>query len=60
MDLAQALAGILFQGPCKLTGTMFSQTFFYSLVILGLVWTALGILALIILFVRDWKNGDLW
>ncbi len=39
---------------------MFSQTFFYSLVILGLVWTALGILALIILFVRDWKNGDLW
>lgn len=39
---------------------MFSSTFFYALVIMGLVWTALGALTLVILLVRDYKSGNLW
>ena len=39
---------------------MFSETFFYGLTILGLVWTGLGALALIVLLVVDWIKGALW
>ncbi len=39
---------------------MFSSTFLQALVYLGLVWTGLGALALIVLLVRDWKRGELW
>jgi len=39
---------------------MFSAGFLTALVLLGLVWTALGALALIVLLVRDWKRGELW
>lgn len=39
---------------------MFSSEFFYALVILGLSWTALGALALVVLLVRDWIRKELW
>lgn len=39
---------------------MFSETFFYGLILLGLVWTGLGALALIVLLARDWIKGTLW
>lgn len=39
---------------------MFSASFLQFLVLLGLIWTALGALALIILLIRDWKRGELW
>ena len=40
--------------------TLFPESFFSVLVITGLVWTALGALALIVLLIRDWKQGKLW
>lgn len=39
---------------------MFSAGFLNFLVYLGLIWTALGALTLIVLLVRDWKRGELW
>ena len=39
---------------------MFSAGFLQFLVILGLAWTALGALTLIVLLIRDWKRGELW
>jgi len=39
---------------------MFSSSFFYGLVILGLTWTALGALALIVLLLKDWIKKQLW
>lgn len=39
---------------------MFSAGFLTFLVWLGLIWTALGALALILLLIRDWKRGELW
>lgn len=39
---------------------MFSEAFFYGLVILGLIWTALGVVTLVVMLVRDWKKGELW
>ncbi len=39
---------------------MFSEAFLQFLVLLGLIWTGLGALTLIILLIRDWKRGELW
>lgn len=39
---------------------MFPAAFLQFLVILGLAWTALGALALILLLIRDWRRGELW
>jgi hypothetical protein len=39
---------------------MFSLTFLQFLIILALAWTALGVLALISMLIRDWKQGTLW
>ncbi|GAA5482156.1 hypothetical protein Hsar01_01373 [Haloferula sargassicola] len=39
---------------------MFSATFLQILVYVGLTWTGLGALALVILLIRDWKRGELW
>lgn len=39
---------------------MFSSAFLQFLVYLGLAWTGLGALALIVLLIRDWKRGELW
>ncbi len=39
---------------------MFSSAFFYFLVILGLAWTALGAVALVVMLIIDWKKGQLW
>lgn len=39
---------------------MFSSGFLQILVYVGLGWTALGALALIVLLIRDWKRGELW
>jgi len=39
---------------------MFPELFVHILVVLGLVWTAAGALLLIILLIRDYKNGKLW
>ena len=39
---------------------MFSESFLEALVLLGLVWTGLGALALIVLLLVDWKRGNLW
>jgi len=39
---------------------MFSAGFLQFLVLLGLVWTLLGALLLIVLLIRDWKRGELW
>lgn len=39
---------------------MFSSEFFYGLVILGLSWTGLGALALVVLLIRDWIRKELW
>ena len=39
---------------------MFSPTFLHFLIVIALGWTALGALALILLFVRDWVKGTLW
>lgn len=39
---------------------MFSSAFLQILVYVGLAWTGLGALALILLLIRDWKRGELW
>ena len=39
---------------------MFSETFFYGLILLGLAWTGLGALVLIVLLIVDWIKGTLW
>lgn len=39
---------------------MFSSGFFTFLVVLGLIWTAAGAATLILLLIKDWKNGELW
>lgn len=39
---------------------MFSSAFLLFIVVTSLVWTAGGALALILLLIRDWKNGELW
>ena len=39
---------------------MFSQSFLQALIVLALVWTALGALTLIVLLVRDLKRRNLW
>jgi hypothetical protein len=39
---------------------MFSQAFIQSLVVLALIWTGLGALALAVLLVRDLLKGKLW
>ena len=39
---------------------MFPQTFLHLLINLALFWTWLGAVALIVLLIRDWKNGKLW
>lgn len=39
---------------------MFPESFVHFLVNLGLVWTGAGALLLIVLLIRDFRNGDLW
>ena len=39
---------------------MFSQTFFSVLITLALVLTGAGALTLLILWIRDMKNGKVW
>jgi len=39
---------------------MFSPSFLQGLIVLALVWTGLGALALVVLIVRDWIKGTLW
>lgn len=40
--------------------TMFPQSFLQALILVALVWTALGALVLIVLLIRDWLRGTLW
>lgn len=39
---------------------MFSSGFLQFIVLGGLVWTGAGVVALILLLVKDWKNKELW
>ena len=39
---------------------MFSPAFLHGLILLALIWTSAGALALIVLLVRDWLRGTLW
>lgn len=39
---------------------MFHESFFHLLIVLALVWTALGALTLVALLVRDFRNRNLW
>lgn len=39
---------------------MFSSGFLGFLVILGLIWTALGAVALVLLLIKDWQKNELW
>lgn len=39
---------------------MFSQAFLQFLVGLSLVWTGLGVLVLLGLLIRDYRQGKLW
>jgi len=39
---------------------MFSSAFFYFLIILGLIWTALAAVSLVVMLIIDWKKGQLW
>ncbi len=39
---------------------MFPQSFLQFLIVLSLVWTALGAVLLITLLLRDWLKGTLW
>lgn len=39
---------------------MFSEFVFRIIVYLSLIWTGLAFLALVVLFVRDWKNKRIW
>lgn len=39
---------------------MFPQPVLQWLILIALIWTAGGAVALILLLVRDWKNGKLW
>lgn len=39
---------------------MFPQSFLHGLILLALVWTGLGTVVLLTLFIRDWIRGRLW
>lgn len=39
---------------------MFSEAFLHFLIVLALIWTALGAMTLVVLVIRDWKNDTLW
>tara|TARA_R110002096_G_scaffold4501_29_gene21251 strand:+ start:3687 stop:3806 length:120 start_codon:yes stop_codon:yes gene_type:complete len=39
---------------------MFSASFLQFLIVMALLWTTTGALALILLLIRDWKNKTLW
>lgn len=39
---------------------MFTSTFLLVLISLGLVWTALGAITLVVLLIRDFKRNQLW
>lgn len=39
---------------------MFSSTFLFVLTIVALTWTGLGVITLLVLLFRDWKNKELW
>jgi len=39
---------------------MFSSSFLFFLVLLGLSWTSLGALLLIVLLIRDFVRDELW
>ena len=39
---------------------MFSSEILQTMVIGGLIWTALGVVTLIALLIKDWKNNELW
>ena len=39
---------------------MFSSGFLQLIVLAGLVWTGAGVVTLILLLAKDWKNNELW
>ena len=39
---------------------MFSQPFLHFLILLALGWTGAGALTLILLLIRDYRQGKLW
>ena len=39
---------------------MFSESFVFILIWIGLIWTAAGALTLIVLLIRDFLQGNLW
>lgn len=39
---------------------MFTQTFLAILIQVALLWTGLGAVTLIVMLIRDWRNGQLW
>lgn len=39
---------------------MFSQAFLHFLIGLSLAWTVVGVLVLLGLFIRDYRQGKLW
>jgi len=39
---------------------MFSESFLKVLIVLALVWTALGAITLLTLLFRDFRNRNLW
>jgi len=39
---------------------MFSESFFYAVILTGLTWTGIGAAVLIVLLLVDWARGKLW
>lgn len=39
---------------------MFSESFLQSLILVAIIWTALGVVTLLVLFLVDWWKGTLW
>jgi hypothetical protein len=39
---------------------MFGETFTFILIIGSLIWTAGATLALLVMLIKDWKNGNIW
>ena len=39
---------------------MFSDSFLHILVVVAIAWTALGVVILLGLLIRDWLKGNLW
>lgn len=39
---------------------MFPEAFVHTLIWIGLIWTAAGAISLIVLLIRDFRQGNLW